>query len=221
MFYRKVWHGWVLYAIDQRSINQRCNTNTNTIQICGCWLIIRAAIDHCSRPFETGGSGFTTQPLLKLFWRLGLKEISLNMNVMLKLCWMFLGPAIWINCFANFEYISVSTIDLLGPGNVKIHLKICATKNLKPVVPVSPLNPLLLKTQFKRNTSENKSEIHLKIDTEILLKLVDPVSPLNPCFWRLSLKEIHFKINIKMYLKLVGPVDANHHHSTHAFKDSV
>ena len=21
------------------------------------------------------------------------------------LCWMFLGPAIWINCFANFEYI--------------------------------------------------------------------------------------------------------------------
>ena len=27
-----------------------------------------------------------------------------------------LGPAIWLNCFANFEYISVSTIDLLGPG---------------------------------------------------------------------------------------------------------
>ena len=32
------------------------------------------------------------------------------------LCWMFLGPAIWINGFANFGYISVSTIDLLGPG---------------------------------------------------------------------------------------------------------
>ena len=29
---------------------------------------------------------------------------------------MFLGPAIWIDSFANFEYISVSTIDLLGPG---------------------------------------------------------------------------------------------------------
>ena len=29
---------------------------------------------------------------------------------------MFLGPAIWINCLANFEYISVRTIDLLGSG---------------------------------------------------------------------------------------------------------
>ena len=32
------------------------------------------------------------------------------------LCWMFLGPAIWIDGFANFGHISVSTIDLLGPG---------------------------------------------------------------------------------------------------------
>ena len=38
------------------------------------------------------------------------------MTSMKVLCWMFLGPAIWINRFANFEYISVSTIDLLGPG---------------------------------------------------------------------------------------------------------
>ena len=35
------------------------------------------------------------------------------------------GPAIWIDGFQNFEYISVSTIDLLGPGqptnNMGIH----------------------------------------------------------------------------------------------------
>ena len=31
-----------------------------------------------------------------------------------------LCPAIWINCFAFFGYISVSTIDLLGPGQHSI-----------------------------------------------------------------------------------------------------
>ena len=30
--------------------------------------------------------------------------------------WMFLGPATWRNGFAYFGYISVSTFDLLGPG---------------------------------------------------------------------------------------------------------
>ena len=35
------------------------------------------------------------------------------------MCWMFLGPAIWIDGFCKFGYISVilvSTIELLGPG---------------------------------------------------------------------------------------------------------
>ena len=41
---------------------------------------------------------------------------SKNWKSRYNLCQMFLGPAIWINCFANFQYISVSTIDLLGPG---------------------------------------------------------------------------------------------------------
>ena len=31
---------------------------------------------------------------------------------------MFLGPAILINDFTIFGYISVSTIDLLGPGQI-------------------------------------------------------------------------------------------------------
>ena len=38
------------------------------------------------------------------------------------LCWMFFGPAIWINSFAIFWYISVSTVDLLGPSQCKINL---------------------------------------------------------------------------------------------------
>ena len=33
--------------------------------------------------------------------------------------WMFLGPVIWINSFANFRYISEST--LLGPGQHSAH----------------------------------------------------------------------------------------------------
>ena len=37
-------------------------------------------------------------------------------NFIILLCWMFLGPAIWINGFSNFQYISVSTFDHLGPG---------------------------------------------------------------------------------------------------------
>ena len=44
------------------------------------------------------------------------------------LCWMFLGPAIWKNRFANFEYISVSTIDLLGPGQHSENISGCDLK---------------------------------------------------------------------------------------------
>ena len=37
-----------------------------------------------------------------------------NMNIVLNI----LGPGIWINNFLNSGYISVSAIDLLGPGQL-------------------------------------------------------------------------------------------------------
>ena len=46
-----------------------------------------------------------------ILWK-SIKDKENNIGV----CWMFLGPAIWINSFANFGYISASTFDLLGPG---------------------------------------------------------------------------------------------------------
>ena len=44
---------------------------------------------------------------------------------------MFLGPAIWIDGFANFEYISVSTIDLLGPGQHSFQILKCTIHHEK------------------------------------------------------------------------------------------
>ena len=51
---------------------------------------------------------------------------------------MFLGPAIWIDGFAKFEYISVSTIDLLGPGQhwqKSTSLKLSSGENRKWKLP--------------------------------------------------------------------------------------
>ena len=53
----------------------------------------------------------------------GQPVINFRIQLHLALCWMFLGPAIWINSLANFGYISVSTFDLLGPGQ-HLHLDI-------------------------------------------------------------------------------------------------
>ena len=90
---------------DQETTKNFYSLNITTIS--RIWPLVK---DLCQSAFVVNGNIRMYSVLVKTTHQL------LFLQFTLWLCWKFLAPAIWINSFTNFGYISASTIELLGPG---------------------------------------------------------------------------------------------------------